>query len=136
MDRGHDVLLLCNDSLVAEQAATHGIPTKICVIGGDITLHHSFRLASALREYRADAFIVGTYKKLFLATLGARMAGVPRVVARVGLESDTPRSWKYRFALTRWTDAVAQGIWRGKSLADTQWHSISSDGGEGTVGPR
>ena len=107
MDRGHDVLLLCNNTLVAEQAAASGIPTRICAIGGDIALHHSLRLASVLRSYRADAFIVGTYKKLFLATLGARLAGVPRIVARVGLESDTPRSWKYRFALRRWTDAVA-----------------------------
>ena len=107
MDRGHDVLLLCNTTLVAEQAAARGIPTRICAIGGDIALHHPLRLASVLRSYRADAFIVGTYKKLFLATLGARLAGVPRIVARVGLESDTPRNWKYRFALRRWTDAVA-----------------------------
>lgn len=107
MDRGHDVVLLCNSPLVAERAAADGVPTKICVIAGDFALHHSLRLASTLRSYRADAFIVGTFKKLFLATLGARIAGVPRIVARVGLESDTPRSWKYRFALRRLTDGVA-----------------------------
>ena len=106
-DRGHEVLLLCNSRMVAERAASEGVPTRLCVIGGDIALHHSFQLASALRSFRADAFIVGTYKKLFLAALGARMASVPRIVARVGLESDTPRNWKYRFALRRWTDAVA-----------------------------
>jgi len=105
-DRGHEVILLCNDELVAKQAAARGVPTRMCRIGGDILLHDSFRLASALRSFRADAFIVGTYKKLFLATLGARMAGVPRIVARVGLESDTPRSLKYRIALRRWTDGV------------------------------
>ena len=105
-DRGHEVILLCNTELVAEQAAGQGVPTRICRVGGDIALHDSFRLASALRSFRADAFIVGTYKKLFLATLGARMAGVPRIVARVGLESDTPRSLKYRIALRRWTDGV------------------------------
>ena len=107
MDRGHDVLLFCNSELVASRAAAEGVPTRKCRLGGDIALPHAFRLASALRAYHADVFIVGTYKKLFLASLGARMARVPRVVARIGLESDTPRSWKYRVALRRWTDGIA-----------------------------
>lgn len=107
MDRGHDVILLCNSEEVASRAAAEGVPTRMCVIGGDIALPHAFRLASELRSFRPDVFIVGTFKKLFLATLGARLAKVPRVVARVGLESDTPRSTKYRIALRRWTDGVA-----------------------------
>jgi glycosyltransferase involved in cell wall biosynthesis len=107
MDRGHEVLLLCNNDLVALRAADAGVPSRICVIGGDLSLPNSFRLAKVLRAYNPDAFIVGTYKKLFLASLGAKMAGVPRVVARVGLETDTPRSLKYRVALKRWTDGVA-----------------------------
>ena len=106
-ERGHEVLLLCNDEVVATQASSRGVRSEICVIGGDIMLHHSFRLARVLRKSGPDAFIVGTYKKLFLATLGARMAGVPRVVGRVGLESDTPRSLKYTFALRHWTDGIA-----------------------------
>jgi glycosyltransferase involved in cell wall biosynthesis len=105
--RGHEVLLLCNDDRVASEAASRGVPSQICVIGGDIMLHHAIRLSRILNESKPDAFIVGTYKKLFLATLGARLAHVPRIVARIGLESDTPRSIKYRIALRRWTDAVA-----------------------------
>ena len=105
-ERGHDVLLLCNDDLVAREAASRGVRSRICAIGGDVSLHHSIRLARVLKTERPDAFIVGTYKKLFIATLGARIANVPRVIARVGLESDTPRSLKYRIALRRWTDAV------------------------------
>ena len=107
MDRGHDVVLFCNSELVAKPAAGEGVPTRICRIGGDIALWDAFQLASELRTYRADAFIVGTWKKLFFASLGARMAKVPRIVARVGLETDTPRSWKYRVALRKWTDGVA-----------------------------
>jgi glycosyltransferase involved in cell wall biosynthesis len=84
-----------------------GVPTEILPLGGDAALPHAFRLARRLRALRPDAFIIGTYKKLFLAALGARMARVPRTVARVGLETDTPRSAKYRFALPRWVDAVA-----------------------------
>ncbi|HET6764192.1 MAG TPA: glycosyltransferase, partial [Longimicrobiaceae bacterium] len=60
-----------------------------------------------LRRERPDALIVGTFKKAWLAALAARLAGVPRVLLRVGLETDTPRSAKYRFVLTRWVDAIA-----------------------------
>lgn len=104
--RGHDVTLLCNSPLVKEEARNRGIDSEVLVIGGDLAFHHAFRLRNRLRKLGPNVFIVGTYKKLFLAALGARMAGVPRVIARVGLESDTPRSFKYRFALRRWTDAV------------------------------
>jgi glycosyltransferase involved in cell wall biosynthesis len=105
--RGHDVRILCNNDLVAERAREQGVEAEICVIAGDIFLNDSLKVAKRLRDLAPDAFIVATYKKLFLAALGARMAHVPRVVARIGLESDTPRSIKYRFALRRWTDAVA-----------------------------
>ena len=106
-ERGHDVLLLCNEEIVAREAVKRGVAAQICILGGDVMLHHARRLARILRSAQPDAFIVGTYKKLFLASMAARMARVPRVVARVGLESDTPRSIKYRVALRRWTDGVA-----------------------------
>ncbi|MEP6508836.1 MAG: glycosyltransferase family 4 protein, partial [Gemmatimonadales bacterium] len=48
----------------------------------------------------------GTWKKLFFASRAAKRVGAKRVVARVGLESDTPRSAKYRYALRHWTDTV------------------------------
>ena len=105
-ERGHDVLLLCNDSLVAREAAKRGVRSEVCVVGGDIAFHHAIRLARVLKRRRPDVFIIGTYKKLFHASLAARMSGVPRVIVRVGLESDTPRSFKYRFALRRWVDGV------------------------------
>ena len=105
-DRGHDVMLLCNTKLVAEHAIAQGVPAQICVIAGDLSLHHAFRLSRVLRKLEPDVFIVGTFKKLFLASLGARLAHVPRTVARVGLETDTPRSWKYRKALRSWVDGV------------------------------
>ncbi len=106
-DRGHDVLLLCNDEQVMQAATERGVRTEILPIGGDIAIGHALRLAGRLRRETPDAFIVGTWKKLFLAALGAKRAGVPVVVARVGLETDTPRSAKYRFALRHWVDGVA-----------------------------
>jgi glycosyltransferase involved in cell wall biosynthesis len=106
-DRGHDVTLLCNDEIVASEARSKGVNAILSPIGGDIAVPHAFRLAAQLRRLDPDAFIVGTFRKLFLASLGAQVAGVPRVVARIGLETDTPRSPKYRVALRRWVDGVA-----------------------------
>jgi glycosyltransferase involved in cell wall biosynthesis len=104
--RGHDVLLMCNDGKVAEYCASAGIPSKIGIIGGDLSLLYARRFASSLNSEKPDAVIVGTWKKLFFASWAAKKAGARKVVARVGLESDTARSFKYRYALRRWTDAV------------------------------
>lgn len=104
--RGHRVRLFCADPLVAARAEGLGVPAEIAALGGDAAVHHAARFALALRRHRPDALMIGTYKKLFLASLGARLARVPRVVARVGLETDTLRNAKYRVALPRWVDAV------------------------------
>lgn len=105
--RGHRVLLLCNDPLVADRARALHVPAELQPLGGDVAVHHAAALARRLRRERPDALLVGTFKKLGLAAPAARLAGVPRIVARIGLETDTPRSAKYRFVLGRWVDAVA-----------------------------
>ncbi|SOD02454.1 Glycosyltransferase involved in cell wall bisynthesis [bacterium JGI 053] len=116
--RGHRVMLLCNDELVAGRAGEMGVPTRIVPLGGDGMIPHAIRLAAVLRRLRPDAFIVGTFRKLFLAALGGWLARVPRVVARVGLETDTPRSAKYRLALPRWVDAVVVNATRIRAAFD------------------
>ena len=104
--RGHEVTLFANRPAVIELAHAKGIVTRQVHLGGDTALHDAVRLSRALRVERPDALLVGTFRKLWLAALGARMARVPRVVARVGLSTDTPGSAKYRFVLKRWVDQV------------------------------
>lgn len=104
-DRGHRVVLYCNDPLVRDNADRRGVPALLRPLGGDVALHDAFALARTLRADRPDVLIVGTFKKLWLAALAARIAGV-RVIARIGLETDVPRSAKYRFVLRHWVDAV------------------------------
>ncbi len=104
--RGHDVVMLCNDKRVVDYAHNAGVPARTSVLGGDVSFLSARPFGSALREFGADALIVGTWKKLFMASWAAKANGVATVIARVGLESDTPRSTKYRIALTRWTDGV------------------------------
>ena len=104
--RGHDVTLLCNRRVVAEAARKKGVEVRRLPLGGDAAVHDVLRLAWMLKRERPDAFVVGTFRKLWLATAAARMAAVPNVVARIGLSSDTPRNLKYRFVLNRWVDHV------------------------------
>jgi glycosyltransferase involved in cell wall biosynthesis len=100
------VVLLANRRVVIDYALDRGIPARKVVIGGDAMLPHSLTLARELWRIDPDVFFIITYKKLFLAALGARLARVPRIIARIGLETDTPRTRKYRFALRRWIDGV------------------------------
>ena len=102
--RGHRVTLLCNRARVGEAARARGVETRLLRLGGDLAVHDMLRLGLVLRRERPDAFIVGTFRKLWLAAGGARMARVPKLVARIGLSSDTPRNFKYRFVLRRWVD--------------------------------
>ncbi|HEX2079134.1 MAG TPA: glycosyltransferase [Longimicrobium sp.] len=104
--RGHRVLLLCNDAVVADPARALGIHAEILPLGGDASLHHAARLARRLRRLRPDVLLVGMFKKVWLAGLAGRMAGVPRILVRVGLQSDVPRNLKYRMAFRRLVDHV------------------------------
>lgn len=103
--RGHAVRFFCARELVAERARTFGLETARLHVGGDVALHHAVRVARALRAWRADVLLVGTFRKLLHLTLGARLAGVP-VAARIGLSSDLPRNAKYRWLVRHGVDRV------------------------------
>lgn len=103
--RGHRVLMICTDDGVAAHVEGMGVPTRVVPLGGDAALHHAIRLAVELRRLRPDVLVIGTFKKLWLAALAGRLARVPRMICRIGLESDLPRNLKYRIAVP-WLHAV------------------------------
>ncbi|HEX8276387.1 MAG TPA: glycosyltransferase [Longimicrobiaceae bacterium] len=105
--RGHRVKMLCRDAEMAERVARYGIPTGVARVGGDAMLPDALRFAAALRRERPDALVLTTFKKVFLAGMGARLAGVPRVVQRIVLSTDVPRGARYRLALRRFVDVIA-----------------------------
>ena len=106
-DRGHRVLLLCRDEDIAERARALGVPAEVAHLGGHASLHDAARFAVQLRRHRPDGLLLGTFKKTWLGSIGARLARVPRVVARIGLSTDLPgRSPLYRMAFRRWVDDV------------------------------
>jgi glycosyltransferase involved in cell wall biosynthesis len=106
--RGHDVVMLCSDvDMAAKVSAFAAIPTAVQHIGGAAMLPDAARFALRLREERADAVLLTSFKKVWLAGLGARMAGVRTVVQRIVLERDTPaRGLHYRLAFRHFVDAV------------------------------
>jgi glycosyltransferase involved in cell wall biosynthesis len=119
-ERGHRVVLLCRDEAIRERVAEHGVPAEVAHLGGHASLHDAGAFALRLRRLRPDGLLLSTFKKTWLGGLGARLGGVPRVVARIGLSTDLPgRRAVYRLAFGRWIDRVvvnADGL-RGPVLA-------------------
>jgi glycosyltransferase involved in cell wall biosynthesis len=105
-DRGHRVLYLCRDERIARRVAELGVPTAVHRIGGTAMLPDALRFAAKLRSLRPDALLLTTFKKVFLASLGARMAGVPLVVQRIVLSTDVPRGPLYRLACRRFVTVI------------------------------
>lgn len=122
--RGHDARLFCGDPEVAARAATLGAPVAAARLGGDVAIHDAVRFARQLRGQRPQVLLLGTFRKLWLGALAGRLAGVPRTVARIGLETDLPRNLKYRLVMGRWIDAVAfnADAMRHAFLASSPWY--------------
>jgi glycosyltransferase involved in cell wall biosynthesis len=114
--RGHQVHLFCNRESIAERARSEGIEASMGVLGGHLALWQPWTFAARLRAFRPDALLLSTFKKVWLGGPAGRLAEVPRVVARIGLDTDLPgKHWTYRVAFRRWVDAVlvnAEGIRR------------------------
>ena len=115
-ERGHEVLLFCNEGGVAARAREEGVDAEVAVLGGQAMLSDAWRFSRRLRALGPDALLLSTFKKSWLGGMAGRWAGVPRTVARIGLDSDLPgKHWTYRWAFRRWVDAVlvnADGIRR------------------------
>jgi len=114
--RGHEVHLFCNRESIAERARAEGVEASVGVLGGHLALWQPWTFASRLRAFQPDAFLVSTFKKVWLGGPAGRLAKVPRVVARIGLDTDLPgKHWTYRLAFSHWVDSVlvnAEGIRR------------------------
>jgi len=105
-ERGLDVRVFTNTEHIALKAAERGLRAQVLPLRGDAVVSNAVAFARALAHFQPDALILATFKRLWLGALAARIAGVPRVIARVGLATDIARNRKYRFVLRRWIDDV------------------------------
>ncbi len=104
--RGHEVSLACNHEIVVDAAVRKLVPALVLPLRGDLVFADVQRFTRFLRREQPSALLLGTFKKIWLGGMAGSRAGVQRTVVRVGLSSDTPRRWKYRFALKHWIDTV------------------------------
>jgi glycosyltransferase involved in cell wall biosynthesis len=104
--RGHRVRLFCRGSAVARPAAEYGVPTQVLRLGGEPLLPQALYFAAVMRLHAPDVLLLTTPRKVWLGSMGARLARVPRIVVRVGWSKTVLRRWTYRVALRRWVHAV------------------------------
>ena len=106
--RGHRALLLCRDPDVQREVEALGVEAEVLHLGGQASIHDALRLAARLARHRPDGLLLSTFNKVWLGGMGARLARVPRVIARIGLSTDLPsRNPLYGLAFRRWVHRVA-----------------------------
>ena len=106
-ERGHDVLVSCRrGGPVAERARAAGLRVTHRRPGGDADVPRAIGFAAMLRRERPDAVLLSAFKRAFWGGWACRVARVPRVVERLGIEHDMPPKWKYRKAFRDWIHAL------------------------------
>ncbi len=121
--RGHYVVIYCRDAERVAGFAAYGLDARVLSLGGDFMVHNAWRFARVLRHYEPDVVLLTTFRKIWLAALGARLARTAVVAVRVGLSSDTPRNMKYKFALRHWVDLVVMN----SEATASAWRAILPD---------
>ena len=99
--RGHNVLVLCRPNSALEQRLrAANLPHASVLSGVDLQPTSLFRIARALKRFRADVVLTQKDKDIRLAGVAARMVGVPVIVSHV---TDRPLKDKphYRFFFRR-----------------------------------
>lgn len=109
-ERGHHVGVSCIAGGVVEAELRRlGIETTGARPRGDAEIVGALRFAAWLRRGRYDALLLTSWKRSFATGWAGRVAGVPRIVYRVGgihRIPGGPSGWKHRRTLLRYADCV------------------------------
>ena len=108
--RGHEVVVSCRaGGPVEAQLRAMGFRTTGIRPRGDADLWNALRFVRWLRRERPDAVLLTSWLRAFIAGWCASLAGVPRVVFRIGGMQPIHRGSRgslERLALRRWYHAV------------------------------
>jgi glycosyltransferase involved in cell wall biosynthesis len=97
--RGHHVWLCCRPGVeVGDRAAEMGIPVKLVPFGSDFGLFNILRLWLFMRRHRIDVVLTNMDKELRIGGVAARLANVPAIIPRRGIDYPLKDRWRYRFA--------------------------------------
>jgi glycosyltransferase involved in cell wall biosynthesis len=104
--RGHRVAFACREgSELAERARALGLEAFLLAMPSDLSLSAIARLALLARSWRPDVLLCCNQRALRLGAPAARLAGVPRVVMRDGLQGSL-RGSRYN----RWMARLVDGF--------------------------
>ena len=108
-ERGHELVVSCRANGPVQQAM-HDIGVRTTGIRprGDVDVWSALRFAWWLRRERPDAVLLTSWVRAFIAGWAAHIAGVPRIVFRLGGTQpiDGKRGSMERRALRRWYHAI------------------------------
>ncbi len=97
--RGHKVWLCCRPyTELAERAVEAGIPVKLIGFRSDFDPICIFRLAVFMFQNKIDVVLTNMDKELRNGGVAARLAGVPAIIPRRGIDYPLKNRWRYRFA--------------------------------------
>jgi glycosyltransferase involved in cell wall biosynthesis len=98
-ERGHHVWLCCRpETEFGKRALVQGIAVEFIKFGGDFDPCTIFKLAQFMKRERIDAVLTNMDKELRLGGMAAKLAGVPVVIPRRGIDYPLKNRWRYRFA--------------------------------------
>lgn len=108
--RGHQVgVSVVAGSEVEAELGRMGIETTRARPRGDAEVFGALAFARWLRKGRYDALLLTSWKRSFATGWAGRVAGVPRIVYRVGgvhRIPGGPSGWKHRRTLLRYADCI------------------------------
>ncbi|MDZ7359769.1 MAG: glycosyltransferase family 4 protein [candidate division KSB1 bacterium] len=98
-ERGHRVWLCCRpETEVGQRAIAQGIPVESIKFSGDFNPVTIFQLARFMKRQRIEVVLTNMDKELRLGGMAAKIAGVPAVIPRRGIDYPLKNRWRYRFA--------------------------------------
>ncbi len=96
---GHHVWLCCRPgTALARRAANQGIPLKLMQFRSDFDPLQICQLACWMSRQRLDVVLTNMDKELRLGGVAARLAGIPAIIPRRGIDYPLKNRWRYRFA--------------------------------------
>lgn len=98
-DRGHQVWLCCRPGAeVGKRALEAGIAVEYLKFGGDFDPRTIFKLALFMKRAHIEIVLTNMDKELRLGGMAAKLAGVPVVIPRRGIDYPLKNRWRYRWA--------------------------------------
>jgi len=98
-ERGHQVWLCSRPQAeVGKRALAQGIAVEFMSFRGDLDPLTIFKLALFMRRERIEVVLTNMDKELRLGGLAAKLAGVPVIIPRRGIDYPLKDRWRYRFA--------------------------------------